>query len=1116
MTTRVLVAALAALCTIGMPLASRLEAQILYGSLVGSVRDASGAAVPQANVSLLNLQTGQTRVAQSNETGGYAFNTLQPGSYEVTFNKEGFRTQKESGVTVSINTVARVDVALQIGAVSESVTVEASAATLQTDRAEVRAEVTNRELLNVPVPAGRNYQNLFVTIPGFSPPRNAHSVPANPSRALQFNVNGTSSSSNNTRIDGASSTNVWLPHIVAYVPALESIETVNVVTNSFDAEQGLAGGAAINVQIKSGTNEIHGSAFEYYNGNATKAKPFFLPQGQRNPKMVFNQFGGTIGGPIKKDKLFYFGSWDGTRDRRFASSLASIPSTEMRTGNLSGAPAARPIFDPATGDANSFGRQPFPNGIIPTARFSPAATRLLSLWPDPLTGGTVNNYFATGGYNFDRDTIDTKVNWNASDKFTMYGRFSWLDYRVTNPGFFGDSLGGPPIAGGQPGRATGNSYSTTIAATYVATPSLIIDAYFGWTRMQGDSRQPRLEEKVGLETLGLPGTNGPRFFEGGFPQFQIGGFTNFGHPNNFMPYLNRDPQYQYVANANYNKGGHQIRFGTDFYQQQLNQTQPEFVGAPWGASGGFNFGAGQTSFRASPGGPGAPNTSEYNSFASFLLGAVNTRGRLLMVPDVFTTRTNLYSAYARDQWQVNQRLTFTYGVRWEYFPFPTRADRGLEQYDFGTNKMLVCGVGVVPKDCGVRESKTRFAPRVGLAYRLQDDFVLRAGYGITNDPYNLARPFRTNHPLLIPFNETPINAFTPVGRFDDGIPAIVAPDLGNGIIDIGPFVQANTVIADQWTRGYIQSWNVSLQKRLRGGWTGEAAYVATRAVNQLGNLNRNAGAVGGGNPGRPLAQRFGRFANTIQVTGLGTYKYDSLQTRLERRFAGGYQMLFAYTFSKSLGIAGNVNSDGSPRIHLPEYFHLNYGVTDLHIPHNFQFTSIYELPFGRGKKFASSGGFLGQLLGGWQINGLLSAMSGQPFSVTAPGTDLNSPGNGQRADLLKPEVEKIGGVGPGQKWYDPTAFGQVRQARFGTAAWNVLPSPGIINLDMGIFRRFQMGERFSLQFRGEAFNVTNTPHFNAPISDVANSRFMEITSVRGIGREGIDERMFRFGLRLGW
>ncbi|GAB4369269.1 MAG: hypothetical protein OHK0021_12300 [Bryobacter sp.] len=1090
------------------------SAQILYGSLVGNVKDSTGAAMPGVRLQLKNSDTGQVREIESDSSGAYSFQTLLPGNYDLTLSKEGFKTQREQSIVVVVNNVARRDVSLQVGAVSDSVTVEATTATLQTDRAEIRAEVTTKELLNIPTPPGRNYQNLFITVPGFSPPRNAHSVPANPSRALQFNVNGTSSSSNNTRIDGASSTNVWLPHMVAYVPALESIQTVNVVTNSFDAEQGLAGGAAINVQIKSGTNELHGSAFEYYNGNATKAKPFFLPQGQRNPKYVFNQFGGTVGGPIVKNKLFYFASYEGTRDRRFASSLTSIPTVPMRSGDLTGAPAGRPIFDPTTGTADNFDRVPFPNNTIPSSRFSPAAVRLLALFPTPTAAGTVNNYFAGSGYTFDRDTVDTKVNWNATDKLSAYARVSVLDYRSINPGFFGAELGGPPVAGGQVGRSSGNSLSTTFAATYVLKPTFIVDAYFGYTRMQGDSRQPRLEENVGLDVLGLPGTNGPRFFEGGLPQFQISGFTNFGHPNNFMPYINRDPQFQYVANANWTKGRHQIRFGADFYQQQLNQTQPEFVGAPWGASGGFNFAAGQTSFRPRSG-QLAPNTSEYNSFASFLLGRTNSLGRLLMVPDEFTTRTSLYSAYIRDQWQVNSKLTINLGVRWEFFPFPTRADRGLEQYDFGQNKMLVCGVGIVPKDCGVQESKRRFAPRVGIAYRLTDDFVMRAGYGITNDPYNLGRPFRTNHPLLIPFNQTALNTWTPASVFDQGIPAIVAPDLGNGVIDIGPFIQANTVIPDQWTRGYIQSWNFALQKRFKSGWVAEAAYVATRAVNQLGNLNRNTAPIGGGNAGRDLAVRFGRFANTIQVTGLGTYKYDSLQTKLERRYSNGFQALFAYTFSKNMGVAGNINSDGGPRINRPEYFHLNWAVSDLNIPHNFQFSGIYELPFGKGKRFAT-GGPASWLLGGWQVNGLLSALSGQPFSVTAPGTTLNAPGNGQRADLLKPTIEKIGGAGPGQVWYDPSAFGQVRDARFGTAGWNILQSPGIINLDASLFRAFRITERMSLQFRAEAFNLTNTPHFNAPVADVANSRFMQITSTRGTGREGIDERMFRFGLRFGF
>ena len=1090
--------------------AASLHAQVLYGSLVGNVRDASQAAVPAAQVTATNAQTGQSRSSLTGEDGTYSFPTMLPGSYDVTIAKEGFRSQRRQGITVTINNVTRADIELEVGTVSESVTVEAGIVSLQTDRAEVRAEVTAKELQNVPVPPGRNYQGLFVTIPGFSPPRNAHSVPANPSRALQFNVNGTSSSSNNTRIDGASSTNVWLPHIVAYVPALESIETVNVVTNSFDAEQGLAGGAAINVQIKSGTNDIHGSGFWYYNSNATKAKPFFLPASQNKPKLVYNQFGGTVGGPIVHNKLFYFGSYEGSTDHQFASAVSSIPTAAMRLGDLSGAPADRPIYDPATGNADGSGRTPFPGSIIPAARISVPVRKILPLWPSPTFTGSQNNYFAAANYAFDRHTVDTKVNWIATTKFSMYGRYSWLDYSVRNPEYFGDALGGPPIAGGQPGRATGNSYSTTIAATYVASPTFVVDAYFGYTRMQGDSRQPRLDENVGLDLLGIPGTNGTRFFEGGWPQFAISNFTVVGHPNNFMPYLNRDPQRQYVANANWTRGSHGIRFGVDIYQQHLNQTQPEFYGTgSFGASGGFAFGSGQTRLR------GGPPVSEYNSFASFLLGTTERLGRLLMVPDEFTTRTNLYSTYVRDQWQASRKLTISYGVRWEYFPIPSRADRGMERYDFGLNKMLVCGVGVVPKDCGIPESKKKFAPRFGLAWRARDGLVVRAGYGITNDPFNLARPLRTNHPMLLSLVINTPDGFAPASDLANGIPNIPTPDLGNGVIDIPSTVEANTLMDNNWRRGYIQSWNVAVQKQLSQSWVAEAAYVATRAVGQLGFLDRNVGTVGGGNASRPLNRQFGRVARTGQITGLGTYKYDGLQTRLERRFAGGYQIQIAYTFSKNMGIAGNVNSDGAPRIHLPEYYHLNRAVSDLNQPHNFQFSGFAELPFGRGKSWATSGP-ASWFLGGWQVNGILSLYSGTPFSVTAPGTDLNAPGNGQRADLLKPSVQKLGGAGPGEKFYDPSAFGQVLQPRFGTAGWNLLPSPGTANLDVGVFRRFRLSERLDLQFRAEAFNATNTPHFAAPNGDVSSSRFMEISGTRGQGREGIDERVFRFGLRLGW
>jgi hypothetical protein len=1097
-------AALAACLALGAPEA---RAQILYGGIVGNVTDATNASVPGATVTVVNQATQATRQTTTNEVGAYSFSTLATGNYDLSVSLEGFRTARRSGVIVPVNNIIRVDIAMELGEVTETVTVEASAMQLQTDRAEVRAQVTEESLQNLPIPPGRNYQSLLGTIPGFSPPSNAHSVPANPSRSLRFNVNGTSGSNNNTRIDGASSTNIWLPHMVGYIPSLDAIETVDVVTNSFDAEQGLAGGAAINVQIKSGTNDVHGSAFWFHNNNQTKAKPFFSPPGTDNPKNVFNQYGGTVGGPIVKNKLFYFASWEQNTDRQFASSIRDIPTAAMRGGDLSA--SARMIYDPATGGANGADRLPFENNIIPSSRIDRSVALMTPLLPNPTFSGSQDNFFAAAPFKFDRDKIDTKINWNASEKFTMFGRYNYLDYRTVNTQSFGPELGGEGVTGfSQPGTADGNSYGLTISGTYVASPTFVTDAYFGWSKMSGDSRPPRLDENIGLDFLGIPGTNGTRFFEGGWPRFQIDNFEPIGVPNAFMPFLQNDPQFQYVANANWTKGSHSIRFGIDFYKQDINQTQPEFPGANHGAQGGFRFGQGQT--RLGGGSPSLAN--EFNSWGSFLLGATSNAGKIHMVPDEFTTRTWLYSTYVRDQWQVSPKLTINYGMRWEYFPIPTRADRGMETYDFETNEMLVCGVGSIPKDCGISVSKSNFAPRLGLAYRVSDTFVVRAGYGITNDPYNLARPLRTNHPLLVALNLNAPNGFDPATQLQDGIPLIEDPDLGDGRISIPGQVAVNSLRIDNWKRGYIQSWNLTLEKEI-GQWIATAGYVATRSVGQLGYLDRNAAPVGGGNAGKPYNLAFGRDALTRQVTAVGTQLYDSLQTRLRRQSASGYQVQFAYTFSKNMGIAGNDNSDGAPQIHLPEFYHLNRARTTIDQTHNFQATGVLELPFGRGKKWATGGG-AAAILGGWQINAVLSAYSGTPFSITASGGPLNAPGNGQRADLVKTEVERIGGVGPGQTYYDTTAFADVRETRFGTAGWNLLDSPGTFNLDLGLFRNFNISERINMQFRAEAFNATNTPHFSAPQGNVTNSAFMRISGVRGTGREGIDERVFRFGLRM--
>ena len=589
------------------------EAQVLYGSIVGNVTDPSDAAIASAQVTVTNTDTNQSRQVFTDALGSYSMPTLQAGTYEIRVVKEGFSTTIRRDVVVTINAVTRVDLALKVGAVTESVTVGAETIALQTDRSEVHADVVSAELANLPVPVGRNYQQLFRALPGFSPPQNSHSIPTNPSRALAFNVNGTTENTNNTRIDGASSTHVQLPHVVAYIPSLESIETVNVVTNSFDAEQGLTGGAAINVQTKSGTNAVHGSGFEYHTNQHLKARPFFTPADFNKPKLVYNQFGGTIGGPIKRDKLFYFVAYEGTYDRRAAERFGTVPTAAMRTGDMSA--SARLIYDPDTGNDRGENRTPFPSNIIPTGRISPITKKLVDLTPLPNLDRLSNNYYAAAPFQFDRHTIDSKVNYNPTSKLTTFVRFSILHYNSYNQQLFGDQLGGPPIAGGNPGNSSGGTYSSTIAATYTLAPNFIIDAYFGYTRTDTNSAQPRLDEKLGLDYLKIPGTNGPRSFEGGWPRFASAASQRLASTKTTCPTTAVTRSISTWPTSTGPRVRHNIRFGFDLYRQHLNQQQAEFVGGAYhGAQGGFTFAGGPTSLR------GGPASNQYNNYSHVPFG----------------------------------------------------------------------------------------------------------------------------------------------------------------------------------------------------------------------------------------------------------------------------------------------------------------------------------------------------------------------------------------------------------------------------------------------------------------------------------------------------------------
>lgn len=1074
----------------------KADAQVLYGSVVGAVVDEAGSAVPGAKVRLTSTGTAQVRETETDESGNYSFPSLVGDTYDLAVSKSGFQTFSVRSVLVAADSRIRLDATLKVGQVEQSIEVTAAAAALQTDSGEVRSEITTKTFENLPIPIGRNYQNLLITVPGVSPPTNQHSVAANPSRGLTFNVNGSTRNSNNVRIDGALANNIWLPHVTAYVPSLDSVKEVSVVTASADASQGMAGGSAVNVQIKSGTNDIHGSLFEFHANNRMKAKPFFLPAGQDKPKYIDNQFGGSIGGPVIKNSLFYFGSYEHSFNRQLGATFVTVPTEAIRSGNMSG--SANPVYDPSTGNSDGTGRTAFPNNIVPANRIDPTAAKIAASYPLPnIPNLLANNYYATGAYVYDRPKLDVKGTWVANPKLNIAGRLGWLHYNMINPPVYGDSGGGPvSTAGGRAGTASGNVYSSTYSASYVFRPTFIVDSYFGYTQSNSNHDPIRQSEKIG-QALGLPGTN-VTDLAGGWPAFTVANYGDLGTPGGSSALRYADTQYEYTANGSWIKSAHTIRFGVDLSKYSLNHYEAT------SAMGVFNFNGNVTTLR------NGPSANQYNSFAQLLLGLTsNVTSELLPFDDNrITSRQKSYSFYAQDTWQATRRLTLSLGIRWDYFPMGVRASRGMERYDFNTNEMLICGAGNVPTDCGYKIEQKNFSPRFGLAWRKSDSLVIRAGYGLNYDPYPLAfvRNMLTNYPndLLLTVNG-PIGQ-VPATQLKDGIPSIVVPDISSGRILVPPAYAVRS-LPDYVERGYIQTWNFSVQKQFWGDLVAQAAYVASRQVKISQRFDLNAGQVlGAGSAGQPYFTKFGRTTATELLTPIGHNKYDSLQASLQRRLSKGFAMNLVYTFSKTVGICCDDLSDGTPQIQIPSYFNLNRSLMPFDRTHNFVASFILDSPFGKRNVFAR----------GWQFNGLIAAYSGTPFSVTA-NSNLNAPGNNQRADLIKPDAAILGGVGPGQSYFDSTAFAVPTAIRFGTAGFNILRGPGTFNFDAGVFRNFAITERWTIQFRGEALNVTNTPHFANPGSNASNTiaaGYTVITATTGTGREGIDERMFRLGLRV--
>src|SRR6266446_6507150 len=606
------------------------SAQVLDGSVSGTIADQSGGAVAKAHVVITNRATGIQRETDADENGHYAITDLRPGDYDLKVTASGFKPLTQTSLTIAANTVANADARLEVGAMNEQVTVEASAVTLQTEKTDLHTELTSKAILDMPLNQYRNYQTLINLVPGATPGVFQNAIADTPERALSTNINGTNRNNNNTRVDGAADVFVWLPHHTVYVPPAETIQEVNISTNNFDPEQGMTGGAAITVITKSGTNQFHGVLFEYHEDSALRARQFFetVANSPSKGRSVLNDLGGTFGGPIKKDKLFFFGSYNGTFERDARNTgLQTVPTAAEIAGNFTGTGTV--IFDPHTGNADGTGRTPFPNqAVIPV---DPIAAKILALLPAPNVAGAtnVNNYFKAATQSLNRHNFDGKVDFNRTSRHTIFAKYSAMKSVFTGQPSLGQAIGDCACDGG-----LGNFHSlvqlVTVGHTLTLSPNLVVDGNIGFTRMSEYGQTPDFGTNIGSDVLGIPGTNnGSDLRSSGMPYFAISGWANIGNPEGWNPAFRNDWSFTSNHNVRWSHGKHQISAGIDVIHHHLNHWQPELGAGPRGE---FDFGGAVTGLNCpappalQPPGCPAPALTQFNALAQFELGLAGELG----------------------------------------------------------------------------------------------------------------------------------------------------------------------------------------------------------------------------------------------------------------------------------------------------------------------------------------------------------------------------------------------------------------------------------------------------------------------------------------------------------
>lgn len=1122
---------------IGTPSAT---AQTLYGNLTGNVTDASNAALPNATISIRNVDTGFSRTGTTDGSGNYQLTDLQPGTYDITISAQSFGESITKGVPIGANQTKRIDAILAAAGVSQTVEVNTAPPALQTDRADVNYEITSTQVAQLPTTstAGRNFQGLYRLIPGIPPPQEQNSQSGNPGRTQAVNANGVSNTTNSTKIDGAAVGYPWLTSIVAYIPPTDSIESANLVTNSFNAEQGTAGGAAANLIVKSGTNSFHGAAWEYNSISQFNARNYFTRVSTTPviPKNIYNEYGANIGGPILKGKLFFFFDYNKVSLRQFKSGFQTLPLSSLRNGDFSsvaGVALGRGIiYDPLTGNADGSNRTPFPNNVIPRNRLSPAAVKLLSLVPaeNNINGdGTSNNYAGGGVLQYDRGAYDTKINFNPTNATTIFGRYSVQRSLIFDPVTLGAAVG-TTWDGGQPGRAPGTIQNIGLGATHTFTPHLLLDANAGFVRINLAAVGPDYGTNQGLDLLSIPGTNGASLTQSGLPVFNMSnGLSGLGNTNVSQPFQFRDMQYVGNVNATYIRGDHTMRFGGEYTHSAINQSQTN-GNSPRGLfqfSGGATGNNSSTAARSTP----AASPTYYRTIADYLLGFPNQLGKTVQYFNPNGPRFSSFAFYAQDTWKATSNLTVNYGLRYEYYPFANRDHTGVFRFDPATSNVLIGGRGSVPTNTGENVGHGLVVPRLGVNYRINDKTVLRSGFGFTVDPDNF-RYFRDAYPALITLNNVGVNTYVPAGALSGpgatvpnantlpsgvlgiGIPTVNVPDISAGTVPL-PFNYSTQTVPKDFRRGYIESWNLFIDQSFTKGIVGTIGYVGTHHVRQVVGLDINAGTIGSplGNLSRPLKTNTNAPGNVngvprtittqiLQVTPFGDEEYSGLQAQLTDRQLRSFQFGYAYTWSHAMNVFDENSTLGGLIFNNPALLKRNYANSAFDRTHVNALWTVWQIPVGPGRQFLTSG-FLGRLIGGFDLNTITTYYSGAPFQLTDNSYsgfgDTTTPDQISKP-VLGAKYRAAQATGPTALTYFDNSAGYYKAvgsaaARIGNVGRNTIRGPGVFNLDAALTRNIPIYREFNIVLKAESFDVTNTPQFANPGVNVnAPSSFGVITT----------------------